>query len=89
MCFPGKRLKKTFSDDIESKPKPKPAAPAPAPAKSSPAAATSTPTKASAMSPKVAIVIYSMYGHIATRMSTVLFPRPGRPLTLYIQSLRA
>ena len=31
MCFPGKRLKKTFSDDIESKPKPKPAAPAPAP----------------------------------------------------------
>ena len=66
MCFPGKRLKKTFSDDIESKPKPKPApAPAPAPAKSSPAAATSTTTKASAMSPKVAIVIYSMYGHIA------------------------
>ncbi|TFK78458.1 hypothetical protein K466DRAFT_668433 [Polyporus arcularius HHB13444] len=64
MCLPGKRLKKTFSDDVESKPT-KPAA---APAKSSP---TSTSTKASSMSPKVAIIIYSMYGHIAKLAESV------------------
>ncbi|KAI0690662.1 flavoprotein-like protein [Cerioporus squamosus] len=63
MCFPGKRLKKAFSDDIESKPKSQPA-----PAKSSP---TSSTTKASTMSPKVAIIIYSMYGHIAKMAESV------------------
>ncbi|RPD65312.1 flavo protein WrbA [Lentinus tigrinus ALCF2SS1-7] len=66
MCFPGKRLKKTFSDDIESKPKPATSA---APAKPSP---TSTKVSTSpAMSPKVAIVIYSMYGHIAKLAESV------------------
>ncbi|TFK78999.1 benzoquinone reductase, partial [Polyporus arcularius HHB13444] len=66
MCLPGKRLKKAFSDDVESKPT-KPAA-APQATKSSP---TSTATKASTMSPKVAIIIYSMYGHIAKLAESV------------------
>ena len=80
MCFPGKRHKDKHHDD----PQPKP----PAPPSTQPSAPTE-PVPAPAMSPKVAIVIYSMYGHIATRMPTVLFPRPGRHLTSYIQSPRA
>ena len=59
MCFPGKRLKNIFSDDDK-----KPAS-TKKPSSSPPAPAT-TPAPASTMSsPKVAIVIYSMYGHIA------------------------
>ena len=68
MCFPGKRLKNIFSDD-DKKPastkKPSSSTPAPAPTMSS---------------PKVAIVIYSMYGHIAKRMSHIsscLFSTPN------------
>ena len=75
MCFPGKRLKNIFSDDDK-----KPAS-TKKPSSSTPAPAT-TPAPASTMSsPKVAIVIYSMYGHIAKRMSHIsscLFSTPNR-----------
>ena len=79
-CFPCKSLGKNFKEDNEPpKPKPesngkkedgkeeaKPAAPAAAPA----AAATTAETKEG---PRVAIIIYSMYGHIATRKSLQSF----------------
>ena len=59
MCFPGRRLKNNHSDEESA---PKKSAPTPAPA--------TTPAPAPAMSsPKVAIVIYSMYGHIAKSTS--------------------
>ncbi|RPD65311.1 flavo protein WrbA [Lentinus tigrinus ALCF2SS1-7] len=64
MCFPGKRLKHNHSDN----PQPAPA-PAPAPAPTQP---STEPAPPPAMSPpKVAIVIYSMYGHIATLAESV------------------
>lgn len=64
MCFPGKRQKALLSDEPESSTKK--AAP---PVKETPAPAPVTPVAttevAKMSSPKVAIVIYSMYGHIA------------------------
>ena len=75
MCFPGKRQKALFSD----KPKAAKQAPASAPAKESPTPTlpTSDPTAVSThpekmSSPRVAIIIYSMYGHVSTSES-VLF----------------
>ncbi|KAF9813550.1 hypothetical protein IEO21_05531 [Rhodonia placenta] len=64
MCFPTKRTKNALSDDDD---KPNKAAVKPA---STPAPATIT-TTIPAMAPKIAIVIYSMYGHIATLAETV------------------
>ncbi len=68
MCFPGKRFKKNHSDDPESAKAPASAAPAPtttpAPAPA-PAPATQTAPETTMSSPKVAIIIYSLYGHIA------------------------
>ncbi|RDX46640.1 flavo protein WrbA [Lentinus brumalis] len=64
MCFPGKRQKDNLKDD-----------PAPAPAPAQPPTTTSAAPALElnlAMSaPKVAIVIYSMYGHIATLAESV------------------
>ncbi|KAI8986807.1 flavoprotein-like protein [Trametes punicea] len=72
MCFPGKRLKNTHADDTT--PTNKPAATAPA-SNSTPAPAPTTetaPAPAAAMSsPRVAIIIYSMYGHIAKLAESV------------------
>ncbi|EJF56769.1 flavo protein-like protein [Dichomitus squalens] len=70
MCFPGKRLKNNHSEDTQpaSKSKSSPASSAPAP---TPAPAIQ-PAPATAMSsPKVAIIIYSMYGHVATLAEAV------------------
>jgi NAD(P)H dehydrogenase (quinone) len=76
MCLPNKRQKDNFAEPKESgkdqKPPPvtsnpsqsPPLAPAPAPA-------TQTQTTDTMSAPKVAIVIYSMYGHVAKRM---IFP---------------
>jgi NAD(P)H dehydrogenase (quinone) len=74
MCFPSKKQRANFDDSSpadKSKNQQQPATngaaasttPAPAPAPTSTAAETNN-VKA-AMAPKVAIVIYSMYGHIA------------------------
>nr|VWP01316.1 Polygalacturonase (PG) (EC (Pectinase) [Ganoderma boninense] len=67
MCFPGKRLKNNHADDAAPPAKfpPTPAAP---PAS---APATQPATSATMSSPKVAIVIYSMYGHIAKLAESV------------------
>jgi len=76
MCFPGKRQKNLLSDDSPSKkettkaPETKPSTSAAAVPPSAtttavePSTTTNTP-KLSTMAPKVAIIIYSMYGHIA------------------------
>ncbi|OCH88519.1 1,4-benzoquinone reductase [Obba rivulosa] len=61
MCFPSKRTKNNLEDD---KPAPAAASSAPTAPEPTPAPATTTQTTAD-MSPKIAIVIYSMYGHIA------------------------
>ncbi|OSX63375.1 hypothetical protein POSPLADRAFT_1039514, partial [Postia placenta MAD-698-R-SB12] len=66
MCFPTKRTKNALSDD-DDKPTKAAVKPASTPA---PAPATIT-TTIPAMAPKIAIVIYSMYGHIATLAETV------------------
>ncbi|EIM87626.1 NADH-quinone oxidoreductase [Stereum hirsutum FP-91666 SS1] len=81
MCFPSKKQKNLLSDDPapstdksikqaptqSSKPQPPPVEPTPAAAASTvPPSANTTTSPASTMSsPKVAIIIYSMYGHIA------------------------
>ncbi|CAL1709330.1 unnamed protein product [Somion occarium] len=76
MCFPGKRQKDLLSDDAKASkppasangPQPAPVAASSAPATepAAPVPATTTTTAESTMSsPKIAIVIYSMYGHIA------------------------
>ncbi|KAI0349775.1 flavoprotein WrbA [Trametes cingulata] len=78
MCFPGKRLKNNHADDSKPAQPPAPTAapaaaatapatdPAPAPApEPNPASVTETAPAATMSTPKVAIIIYSMYGHIA------------------------
>jgi len=60
MCFPSKKQKALYSDEATKQSPPATKAPAAAPASST------TPTNNSShMAPNVAIVIYSMYGHIA------------------------
>ncbi|KAI0635020.1 flavoprotein-like protein [Trametes polyzona] len=66
MCFPGKRTKKNLSDDVES-----PKAPAATTTTPAPAPATQTTTATTMSSPKVAIVIYTLYGHIAQLAESV------------------
>ncbi|KAK0434216.1 NADH-quinone oxidoreductase [Armillaria borealis] len=60
MCFPGKRRKDNFDNAIKADPK------AASTSSQSPPPSTSTAksSPSPAMAPKVAIVIYSMYGHI-------------------------
>ncbi|KAI1798348.1 flavoprotein-like protein [Ganoderma leucocontextum] len=62
MCFPGKRLKSNHADDPNPPAKPPPTSAAPP----TPAPATQPATSQAMSSPKVAIIIYTMYGHIAT-----------------------
>ncbi|KZP26025.1 hypothetical protein FIBSPDRAFT_363468 [Athelia psychrophila] len=67
MCFPGKRQKANFTED-------KKPATSSATSTSTPASKPTTTTSATASimimsGPKIAIVIYSMYGHIAKRTS--------------------
>lgn len=73
MCFPGRRQKNLLADDVEQKKSP---ASTSKPAKNGTAAvaASTTPAK---MAPKIAIVIYTMYGHIAkgTSDSSIIVPR--------------
>ncbi|KAK0447057.1 flavoprotein WrbA [Armillaria borealis] len=61
MCFPGKRQKDNFDDAIKADPKAASTSSQPPPPSTSTAKSSPSP----AMAPKVAIVIYSMYGHIA------------------------
>lgn len=80
MCFPSKWLKKNFSE--EDKPESSgsnSATPAEKPA-SKPAAKPTIDTDVSAKKKtfKTAIVIYTMYGHIASRESRPSLPRPNR-----------
>lgn len=68
MCFPSKRMKNNLADPEKptgtkgsaASSAPSTTAPTPAPTTTTTPATTSTK-----MAPKVAIVIYSMYGHIA------------------------
>lgn len=63
MCFPGKRQKALLSDQPE--PTKKPSAPAKeSPTSVTPSESTTTSTIAKMSAPRVAIVIYSMYGHV-------------------------
>jgi len=73
MCFPSKRQRENFVDTKASGADQNPPAniasssqqPPPAPA------TTQTQTADTMSGPKIAIVIYSMYGHVAKRMSIV------------------
>ena len=76
MCFPSKRQKNLLSDDTTKKPAPEaikaqePVAAQPStapsnPTEPTPAPTTATTTTADMAGPKIAIVIYSMYGHVA------------------------
>lgn len=73
-CFPSKRLRRLFSDDDHETlssstalaKKPQSSAPASSPAAPSRAV---IPQEKAKGAPKVAIIIYSMYGHIAKSKS--------------------
>jgi NAD(P)H dehydrogenase (quinone) len=69
MCFPNKHQKSNFE---EQQPSSQPQQPTQQESTSSapppPATASTTAITTTAMAPKVAIVIYSMYGHVAKRM---------------------
>lgn len=60
MCFPSKKTKAAFDDDKPS------ARPSSKDIKQAP----TTPTPAAMSSPKIAIIIYTLYGHIAKRTSS-------------------
>lgn len=84
-CFPSKRLRKFFSDDDDhvsasSKAQLNKPNPSTTPALDTPASSHLPPTvqlppavteaeKATAKVPRIAIIIYSMYGHIAASKS--------------------
>lgn len=68
MCFPTKKQKANLSDDDKVPNKSKPAS-APIKSESDPSTAPQIPSPT--MSPKIAIIIYSMYGHIATLAESV------------------
>ncbi|KAJ6628558.1 NADH-quinone oxidoreductase [Mycena sp. CBHHK59/15] len=63
MCFPTKKQKANFDADEKAKTAKTPAA--------APAKATAPATVAAGKGPKIAIVIYSMYGHIAKMAESV------------------
>jgi hypothetical protein len=65
MCFPSKSQKALYSDQAQPDTK------APAPAAVTTTTTSTTPLELS-MAPNVAIVIYTLYGHIATRSSLLL-----------------
>ncbi|KAI5117841.1 hypothetical protein M0805_008113 [Coniferiporia weirii] len=73
MCFPSKKTKNNF----EEKPQPtktqpvQPAQSAQPTTQPAPATSTNTTTESPKMAPKVAIIIYSMYGHIAKMAESV------------------
>ena len=78
MCFPSKWLKKNFSD--EDKPKATGSKPTKA-AEKSPANGTTVSTKGQPKPLKTAIVIYTMYGHIASRESRQSLRDPSVSVT--------
>ncbi|KIJ63824.1 benzoquinone reductase [Hydnomerulius pinastri MD-312] len=77
MCFPGKRQKNNFAEPKPTQPdttkaevaEPKPSSPIPTPDPPAPSEptepASSSSPEVKMSSPRVAIVIYSLYGHIA------------------------
>ena len=70
MCFPSKKQAKLLAEDSPaSKPSttPKPQPPKEQPAPPAATSTTATTPAVTMSSPKVAIVIYTMYGHIAKR----------------------
>ena len=71
MCLPNKRQRDNFAETGTDK-KAAPVASAPATQSSSSPPTTQTQTADNMSAPKVAIVIYSMYGHVAKR--TFLLP---------------
>ena len=80
MCFPSKRQRDNFASAEDKSETDKKAAPAnPSPSQSSPPPHITTkaqdPNKMSG--PKVAIVIYSMYGHVAKRTRTLCLHHDG------------
>ncbi|KIY48717.1 NADH-quinone oxidoreductase [Fistulina hepatica ATCC 64428] len=95
MCFPTKRQRANFSDDIDEKLQAKPIKPAVSPdnpsASSSPTSAPPASASSTAQvtvnmsSPKIAIVIYSLYGHIAKMAEAVKvgIAKAGGSATIY------
>ncbi|TCD66324.1 Minor allergen Alt a 7 [Steccherinum ochraceum] len=67
MCFPGRRQKNLLADDVEQKKASTSTPSSSKPAKNGSATpvVSSTAPATKKMAPKVAIVIYTMYGHIA------------------------
>jgi NAD(P)H dehydrogenase (quinone) len=68
MCFPSKRQGDNFAETKESAADQNPPAVESTTASQQPPPPTQTHTADTMSGPKVAIVIYSMYGHVAKRM---------------------
>ena len=68
MCFPSKKQKALYSDEATKQAPPATKAPVAAPVSS-----TTPANNSSHMAPNVAIVIYTLYGHIAKCSSYLSF----------------
>ena len=69
-CFPCKNTSRYFSDDTPSTSKPSKTMSAEQEVSPAPASAATTTEEKSKGGPKIAIIIYTMYGHIAKSMFT-------------------
>jgi hypothetical protein len=71
MCFPSKKQKALYSDEATKQAPPEDTK---APTPAAPASTTTPINNSSQMAPNVAIVIYSMYGHVAKRSCRISSP---------------
>lgn len=92
MCFPSKRQKSNFDESNASADNKKPFATSAKPTSQPPSSSAptteptaSTPAQANMSSPKIAIVIYSMYGHVAKMAESVKsgIEAAGGSVTIY------
>ena len=78
MCFPSKKQKALYSDEATKQAPPPPDTKAPEPAaptsSTAPVISTTPANTSSQMAPNVAIVIYTMYGHIAKCSYPISYP---------------
>jgi NAD(P)H dehydrogenase (quinone) len=77
MCFPTKNQKALYSDESAKQQPPSSDTKAPA----APVATSSTTPIVTPMAPNIAIIIYTMYGHIA-KCSLSLHPPSSSPLLI-------
>jgi NAD(P)H dehydrogenase (quinone) len=80
MCFPSKNQKALYSDEPAKQQPPSSDIKAPA----APIATSSTTPNVTSMAPNVAIILYTMYGHVA---KCSLSPHPPSSIPLLIDRL--